>query len=130
MKALFRSIYELIGAPQPPADTPVYRDVIFPNLGLLNLGISLGLVLVFYYLINRALGVATFNKGRHWTIFLVMNALLAFIVTIWQTNAQQVTDHSYIYWLATWNAILGMFWFFLFSVLLKRGSTNASTTPF
>ena len=130
MKALFRSIYELIGAPQPPADTPVYRDVIFPNLGLLNLGISLGLVLVFYYLINRALGVATFNKGRHWTIFLVMNALLAFIVTICQTNAQQVTDHSYIYWLATWNAILGMFWFFLFSVLLKRGSTNASTTPF
>lgn len=130
MKALFRSIYELIGAPQPPADTPVYRDVIFPNLGLLNLGVSLGLVVVFYLLINRAMGVATFNKGRHWAIFLGLNALIAFIVTIWQTNAQQVTDHSYIYWLATWNAILGMFWFFLFSVLLKRGSTNASTTPF
>ena len=130
MKALFRFLYELIGAPQPPADTPVYRDVIFPNLGLLNLGISLGLVVVFYLLINRAMGVATFNKGRHWAIFLGLNALIAFLVAIWQTNAQQVTDHSYIYWLATWNAILGMFWFFLFSVLLKRASTNASTTPF
>ncbi|MBD2713759.1 hypothetical protein KBK19_01780 [Microvirga sp. STR05] len=130
MKALFRSIYELIGAPQPPADTPVYRDVIFPNIGLLNLGISLAMVVVFYYLINRAMGVATFNKGRHWAIFLVLNGLIAFLVTVWQTSAQQVTDHSYIYWLATWNAILGMFWFFLFSVLLKRGSTNASTTPF
>ncbi|MBC6699809.1 hypothetical protein [Hymenobacter sp. BT190] len=130
MKALFRSIYELIGAPQPPADTPVYRDVIFPNIGLLNLGISLGLVVLFYYVINRALGVATFNKGRHWAIFLGLNALIAFLVTIWQTNAQQVTDHSYIYWLATWNAILSMFWFFLFSVILRKGSTNASTTPF
>jgi hypothetical protein len=130
MKALFRSIYELIGAPQPPADTPVYRDVIFPNIGLLNLAISLGLVVVFYYIINRALGVATFNKGRHWAIFLGLNALLAFLVTVWQTSAQQVTDHSYIYWLATWNAILGMLWFFLFSVILRKGSTNASTTPF
>lgn len=130
MKALFRFLYELIGAPQPPADTPVYRDVIFPNLGLLNLGVSLGLVVVFYLLINRAMGVATFNKGRHWAIFLGLNALMAFLFTIWQTNAQQVTDHSYVYWLATWNAILGMFWFFLFSVLLKRASTNASTTPF
>lgn len=130
MKALFRSIYELIGAPQPPADTPVYRDVIFPNIGLLNLGISLALVLVFYYLINRAMGVATFNKGRHWAIFLILNALLAFLVTVWQTSAQQVADHSYIYWLATWNAILGLLWFFLFSLILRKGSTNASTTPF
>jgi hypothetical protein len=130
MKALFRSIYELIGAPQPPADTPVYRDVIFPNLGLLNLGVSLGLVVVFYLLINRAMGVATFNKGRHWGMFLALNALIAFLVTVWQTSAQQVTDHSYIYWLATWNAILGMLWFFLFSLILRKGSTNASTTPF
>ncbi|GAB3240065.1 hypothetical protein GCM10027346_33820 [Hymenobacter seoulensis] len=130
MKALFRSIYEIIGAPQPPADTPVYRDVIFPNIGLLNLGFSLALVLVFYYLINRAMGVATFNKGRHWSIFLVLNALIAFVVAIWQADAQQVTEHSYIYWLATWNAVLGLFWFFIFSLILRKGSTNASTTPF
>lgn len=130
MKALFRFLYEIIGAPQPPADTPVYRDVIFPNIGLLNLAVSLALVVIFYYVINRAMGVATFNKGRHWAIFLVLNALIAFGITVWQASAQQVTEHSYIYWLATWNAILGLLWFFLFSVLLKRGSTNASTTPF
>jgi hypothetical protein len=33
MKAFFRFLYELIGNPQPPADTPVYRDVVFPNIG-------------------------------------------------------------------------------------------------
>ncbi|MBG8553168.1 hypothetical protein FY528_03345 [Hymenobacter lutimineralis] len=130
MKALFQTIYELIGQPQPPADTPVYRDVIFPNLGLLNWGLSLALVLLFYLGINRAMGVATFNKGRHWGIFLALNAVLAFVITLWQTSAQQATQHSYIYWLATWNAVLSMLWFFLFSLLLKRTSTNASTTPF
>lgn len=130
MKGLFRFIYELIGTPQPPSETPVYRDVIFPNVGLLTIGLSLAMVLIFYYLINRAMGVATFNKVRHWVTFLVINALLAFIIGIWQANSQAVASHSYIYWMSTWNAILGLFWFFLFSVILKRGSTNASTTPF
>ncbi|SDY40825.1 hypothetical protein [Hymenobacter psychrophilus] len=130
MKAFFRFLYEIIGNPQPPADTPVYRDVVFPNIGLLNIGLSLGLVVVFYLLINRAMGVATFNKGRHWGLFLGLNALLAFVIAIWQAHSQQVADHSYIYWLATWNAILSLFWFFVLSLIFKRGSTNASTTPF
>ncbi|UOQ54420.1 hypothetical protein [Hymenobacter cellulosivorans] len=99
-------------------------------MGLLTIGLSLAMVLIFYYLINRAMGVATFNKVRHWVTFLVINALLAFIIGIWQANSQAVASHSYIYWMSTWNAILGLFWFFLFSVILKRGSTNASTTPF
>jgi len=130
MKGFFRFVYELIGTPQPPSETPVYREVIFPNVGLLTIGLSLAMVLIFYYLINRAMGVATFNKVRHWVLFLVLNALLAFAIGLWQTNSQAVASHSYIYWMSTWNAILGLFWFFLFSVLLKRGSTNASTTPF
>ena len=130
MKGFFRFLYELIGTPQPPSETPVYREVIFPNVGLLTIGLSLAMVLIFYYLINKAMGVATFNKVRHWVIFLVINALLAFIIGIWQTSSQEVASHSYVYWMSTWNAILGLFWFFLFSVLLKRGSTNASTTPF
>lgn len=130
MKGFFRFVYELIGTPQPPSETPVYREVIFPNVGLLTIGLSLAMVLIFYYLINRAMGVATFNKVRHWVLFLVLNAILAFIIGIWQANSQAVASHSYIYWMSTWNAILGLFWFFLFSVLLKRGSTNASTTPF
>ncbi|RYU78947.1 hypothetical protein [Hymenobacter persicinus] len=130
MKGFFRFLYELIGTPQPPSETPVYREVIFPNVGLLTIGLSLAMVLIFYYLINRAMGVATFNKLRHWVIFLVINALLAFFIGLWQTSSQEVASHSYVYWMSTWNAILGLFWFFLFSVLLKRGSTNASTTPF
>jgi hypothetical protein len=130
MKGFFRFVYELIGTPQPPSETPVYREVIFPNVGLLTIGLSLAMVLIFYYLINRAMGVATFNKVRHWVIFLVINALLAFFIGLWQTSSQDVASHSYIYWMSTWNAILGLFWFFLFSVILKRGSTNASTTPF
>ncbi|GAA3946913.1 hypothetical protein [Hymenobacter algoricola] len=130
MKGFFRFVYELIGTPQPPSETPVYREVIFPNVGLLTIGLSLAMVLIFYYLINRAMGVATFNKLRHWVIFLVINAVLAFVIGIWQANSQAVASHSYIYWMSTWNAILGLFWFFLFSALLKRGSTNASTTPF
>ncbi|WP_133274313.1 hypothetical protein [Hymenobacter radiodurans] len=81
-------------------------------------------------MINRAMGVATFNKVRHWTIFLIANAIIAFIIAIVQCNSQQVAEHSYIYWLATINAVYGLLWFFLFSVILRKGSTNASTTPF
>jgi len=130
MKSLFRFLYELIGTPQPSSEIPVYRDVIFPNIGLINIGVSLALVLVFYYLINRAMGVATFNKTGNWALFLVLNALIAFGVVVWQTNAQAVASHSYVYWLATFNAFYGLLWFFLFSVILKGGSRNASTTPF
>jgi hypothetical protein len=130
MKSFFRFLYELIGSPQPPSETPVYREVIFPNVGLLTIAVSLGLVLVFYYLINRAMGVATFNKGRHWAIFLIANAIIAFIIAIVQCNSQQVAEHSYVYWLATLNMVYGLLWFFLFSVILRKGSTNASTTPF
>ncbi|NVO30875.1 hypothetical protein [Hymenobacter lapidiphilus] len=130
MKAFFRFLYEIIGNPQPPADTPVYRDVVFPNIGLLNVAVSVWLVIMFYILINRAMGVATFNKARHWGLFLGLNAVLAFGIAIWQAHSQQVADHSYIYWLATWNAILSLVWFFVLSLIFKQGSTNASTTPF
>jgi hypothetical protein len=48
---------------------------VYPRRGVsqhwLNIGLSLALVVVFYLLINRAMGVATFNKGRHWGLFWV-----------------------------------------------------------
>ena len=86
MKGFFRAIYEVIGLPQPSSETPVYREVIFPNIGLLNIGITLALLVLFYLVINRYMRVATFSRPRHWALFLGLNALIAFVIVIAQAT--------------------------------------------
>ncbi|GAB2947199.1 hypothetical protein GCM10027048_10290 [Hymenobacter coalescens] len=130
MKGFFRALYEVIGSPQPPSETPVYREVIFPNIGLLNLGVTLALLVLFYLVINRWMRVATFSRPSHWSILLVVNAIIAFIIVIAQVNGQNVVSHSYMYWLALLNAIYAALFFFLFSLIFRKLSVNASTTPF
>lgn len=130
MKGFFRALYEVIGSPQPSSEVPVYREVIFPNIGLLNLGVTLALLVLFYLVINRWMRVATFSRPGHWGILLGVNALIAFIIVIAQANGQNVVSHSYIYWLALLNAIYAALFFFLFSLIFRKLSVNASTTPF
>ncbi|KAA9331437.1 hypothetical protein F0P96_14430 [Hymenobacter busanensis] len=130
MKSFFRALYEVIGLPQPSSETPVYREVIFPNIGLLNIGITLALLVLFYLVINRYMRVATFSRPRHWALFLGLNALIAFVIVIAQANGQNVESHSYIYWLALLNAIYAAVFFFILSLIFRKLSVNASTTPF
>jgi hypothetical protein len=126
----FRSLYEVIGSPQPPSETPVYRDVIFPNLGLWNLGVTLALLVLFYLVINRWMRVATFSRPSHWSILLVLNVIIAFINVIVQVKGQNVVEHSYVYWLALLNAFYAALLYFLLSLIFRKLSVNASTTPF
>src|SRR6187397_586492 len=70
MIKFFSGLYEwLLGSPQPPQETLVYRDVIFPNAGLFMLGFSLAMVLVYYYVLNRALNTG-FYRTSHWVMVL------------------------------------------------------------
>jgi hypothetical protein len=128
--SFFSSLYEVIGSPQPPSETPVYREVIFPNIGLTNIGITIALLVVFYLVINRWMRVATFSRPGHWAILLLLNVIIAFIVVIAQVNGQNVVQHSYMYWLALLNAFYAAVFFFLFSLIFRKLSVNASTTPF
>ncbi|RAK64004.1 hypothetical protein [Hymenobacter edaphi] len=130
MKGFFRALYEVIGSPQPSSEVPVYREVIFPNIGLLNLGITLVLLVLFYLVINRWMRVATFSRPSHWAIMLVLNVIIAFVIVLAQVNGQNVVSHSYVYWLALLNALYAALFFFLFSLIFRKLSVNASTTPF
>ncbi|GGK68099.1 hypothetical protein ACD591_16850 [Rufibacter glacialis] len=125
----FSGLYELfLGRPMPANFTNDYREVIFPNTGIQLILISLALVLLYYYVLNRAMSTGLY-KPKHWIILLIINAVIAFIVPISQVSSNGVETHSYTYTFALVNAILSLILFFIFSLLLKKGSVQAWTTP-
>ncbi|SDL64098.1 hypothetical protein SAMN05421823_107132 [Catalinimonas alkaloidigena] len=131
MKSLFRSLYELIaGNPQPPADTPLYRDIIFPDVGGVTLLITLGLVLVYYYGLNHFLRIHWFSLWYHWLLVLMLNAVIAYIYATYYCNLNEATPDSYIYWFGTANALWSAVFFLAFSFAVKWKSSMASRTPF
>ncbi|WP_210464918.1 hypothetical protein [Rufibacter roseolus] len=125
----FSGLYELfLGRPMPANYTNDYREVVFPNTGIQLILISLALVILYYYVFNRVMSTG-FYKPIHWTIMLIINAVIAFIVPITQVNNNGIETHSYTYTFALVNAILSLILFFIFSLLLKKGSVQAWTTP-
>lgn len=129
MIKFFSGLYEwLLGSPQPSQETLVYRDVIFPNAGLFMLGFSLAMVLVYYYVLNRAMNTG-FYRTSHWVMVLFANAVIVGLMTAFYANREGVETHSYISWLAILNAVYSIGAFVLFSLLFKGKSTFAYTTP-
>ncbi|WP_187262464.1 hypothetical protein [Pontibacter beigongshangensis] len=125
----FSGLYELIlGRPMPANFTNDYREVVFPNTGLQLFLISLALVVIYYYVLNRMMSTG-FYKTQHWVLFLALNAIIAFVVPIVQVNSHGIDSHSYTYMFAFVNMIYSLILFFVFSILLKRGSVQAWTTP-
>ncbi|WP_239020948.1 hypothetical protein [Pontibacter arcticus] len=125
----FSGLYELfLGRPLPANFTNDYREVIFPNTGLMLLLITLALVLIYYYVLNSMMSTGLY-KTKHWVLFLVLNAIIAFAIPIFQVQGNEVEVHSYTYTFAFVNTLYSIVLFFVFSILLKRGSVQAWTTP-
>jgi uncharacterized membrane protein HdeD (DUF308 family) len=125
----FSGLYELfLGRPMPANFTNDYREVVFPNTGILLLVITLAMVVLYYYVLNRVMSTGLY-KPKHWAIMLVLNAVIAFAIPIIQVNSNNVETHSYTYTFALVNAVLSLLLFFIFSLLLKKGSVQAWTTP-
>lgn len=112
----------------PANYTNDYREVVFPNTGLLLFIITLAMVLIYYYLLNRIMSTGLY-KTQHWAIFLFLNAAIAFAIPFIQVNGNDIETHSYTYMFAFVNAIYSLVLFFAFSLLLKGGSVQAWTTP-
>lgn len=125
----FSGLYELfLGRPIPANFTNDYREVVFPNTGLQLFLITLVMVLIYYYVLNRMLSTGLY-KTQHWVIFLLLNAVIAFAIPLMQVSNNDIEMHSYTYMFAFVNTIYSLILFFLFSILLKRGSVQAWTTP-
>ena len=129
IQKFFSGLYELIlGRPIPANFTNDYREVVFPNTGLMLFIITLAIVLVYYYVLNRVMSTGLY-KTQHWVMFLILNAIIAFIIPITQVTGNEIETHSYTYMFAFVNVIYSLILFFVFSILLKRGSVQAWTTP-
>lgn len=125
----FSGLYELVlGRPLPANYTNDYREVVFPNTGLQLFIITLALVVVYYYVLNRLMSTGLYKTG-HWVIMLLLNAVLAFAIPLFQVNNNAIETHSYTYMFAFVNTVYSLILFFVFSLLLKRGSVQAWTTP-
>ncbi|CAN5783755.1 hypothetical protein BH24BAC1_BH24BAC1_32050 [soil metagenome] len=125
----FSGLYELVlGRPLPANFTNDYREVVFPNTGLQLFLITLALVVVYYYVLNRLISTGLY-KTRHWLLVLLLNAVIAFAIPLIQVSNNDIETHSYTYMFAFVNTVYSLILFFVFSLLLKRGSVQAWTTP-
>ena len=114
------------------------------GVGLTMLGISLGVVLIYYYAVNHP----RLNNWWGWGIFLLINAVINFIVG-WQWVLKDYYDgkmvaidpstnmevplnigNSEILCFGVSNMILSIFAFTIFSFIVKWWSTNCSRAPF
>lgn len=129
---IFRFLYELIiGRPQPPMETPLYRSEIFPDVGGITLLlITLSMVFFYYYVLNHLMQTARFSHWYHWLGVLLINAVIAFSFAIYYCRINELTPDSYIYWFAAANALYSGLFFLLFSLAVKWKSNNAAHTPF
>ena len=132
MQTLFTNLYSAlisIFQNQRPADYGLYKTDLFPLVGWSTLGVSLLLVLVFYYLCNSMLRTGMF-RTTHWALTLALAAGLGTFLAYNLSTGHGAETGSYLGYFMVVNMLVAALWFVLFSVLLKRWSTYARTTPF
>lgn len=124
--------------------SPQSQTNAFIGIGLAMLGISLGVVLIYYYAVNHP----RLNNWWGWGIFLLINAVINFIVG-WQWVLKDYYDgkmvaidpstnlevplnigRSEILCFGVSNMILSIIAFIIFSFIVKWWSTNCSRAPF
>jgi uncharacterized membrane protein AbrB (regulator of aidB expression) len=132
MQTLFTNLYSAlisIFQNQRPADYGLYKTDLFPLVGWSTLGVSLLLVLVFYYLCNSVLRTGMF-RTTHWVLTLALAAGLGVFLAHNLSTSHGAEAGSYLGYFMVVNMLVAILWFIILSVLLKRWSTYARTTPF
>ena len=132
MQTFFTSLYSAlisIFQSQRPADYGLYKTDIFAAVGWSTLGVALLLVLAFYYVFNSALRTGMF-RTTHWVLTLALAAGLGVALAHHFSTSHGAESSTYLGYFMVVNMVVAALWFLLFSVLLKRWSTYARTTPF
>lgn len=119
--------------------SPLATTNMFIGIGLSMLGVSLFVVVLFYYIIDHP----KLNNWWSWAIFLVVNAVANFFIG-WQwvlrdyydgkmvddKSVALLIDESNILCFGVSNMILSVVAFALFSYIMKWWSRNVSKAPF
>jgi hypothetical protein len=109
-----------------------YLLEIFTDVWWSTVLVAFVLVLIYYYLFNTPNTVLgrTWNSLSKWLMTLLLvagtGAWLAYYISL----KHGVERSQYLGYFIIGNALVGALWFFLWSVALKRKSTQAWTTPF
>jgi hypothetical protein len=145
LQQLFTSLYQaVLGNPDPASLIPVYRQSVFPGVGLYTLFLALGLALLFYVVLNRVLTTPYF-KTSHWAVVLLISAVLGATIA-WQKAAADInaqlastgqqlavgeaaTLKRYLWGFTATNALVAALFFILLSFVVKSLSVSARTTP-
>ena len=132
MQTFFTSLYSAlisIFQSQRPVDYGLYKTDLFSLVGWSTLGLSLLLVLAFYYVFNSVLRTGMF-RTTHWVLMLALAAGLGVLLANTLSKNHGAEASSYLGYFMVVNLVVAALWFLLLSVLLKRWSTYARTTPF
>lgn len=145
LQKLFTSLYQaVLGSPDPASLIPVYRQSVFPGVGLSTFFLALVLVLAFYVVLNRVLTTPYF-KTNHWAVVLLLSAVLGATIA-WQKAAADInaqlastgqqlavgeaaTLKRYLWGFTATNALVAALFFVLLSFVVKSLSVSARTTP-
>lgn len=123
---MFTKLYELLTGQN--AD-PTYSTDIFPTVGLFTLIFTFIIAIIFYLLLGRWRPV--WEKLAHWLVTIVVISAVAGFFAISQAKSETGEDaNSFMYSFAMINALYSVVYFFIFSLLLKKGSIFARRTPF
>ncbi|MGI4735445.1 MAG: hypothetical protein ACRYG7_09720 [Janthinobacterium lividum] len=145
LQKLFTSLYQaVLGNPDPASLIPVYRQSIFPGVGLYTFFLALALALLFYVVLNRLLTTPYFKTG-HWAVVLLLGAVLGATLA-WQKAAADINDQlastgqqlavgeaatlkRYLWGFTATNALVAVVFFVVLSFAVKSLSVSARTTP-
>lgn len=132
MNDFFARIYELWGTFQTPASTELFDNNLYGNIGLTSVLITLAVLGIYYYVVNSP----RYNKGVHWFLLgLVTSFVIAIAGFIWVLevfNYQGLDDKTIGDYLGfiLMVFVIAFVEFFIFSTIIKWGSTNGKHTPF
>lgn len=129
MNDLFAPLFEFFYYSVPFSDD-LYAEGLYSSLGICSVLISLFMVVLFYYIINRP----AFSKWYHWLIILLINFSVAFTlgIVLPQTKfvALGIEYHSEYYVFGLMNALIASIFYLVISYSIRWWSTNAKRAPF
>lgn len=132
MNDLFAGIYEIFY--YQSADNfseNMFEFSLYGITGIVTILMAAVIMAVFYFLVNSS----RFNKWYHWLLFLGINFGLIFAFTyfypknVFYGEGEDTALDLFVLF-ALVNGLIGTVYYFVFSVIFKRFSVNASTSPF
>ncbi|WP_298423524.1 hypothetical protein [uncultured Kordia sp.] len=126
---IFSEIFEILGY-AGTFSQDLYQEQLYPIIGLLGVFVSLALVLIFYFIINRP----KFSRWQHWLIILLVNFLIAFLIGLllplntFDGLGIEYETSKYITF-GFKNAIIVTIYFIIWTYCFKWWKSNAKGTP-